>query len=195
MKKFMCFLLVFFTFNSWAQESGGNEKQVITANLGFNMTRVKNLDESGFGLMLGGKYSYFFSPKVGAFIGLDYMQRNASENGLEFTSSAIDIPLGLTFRHTNFFETLSATFLGVYYTLPQGGELTQTGSSADTEGENHFGFLFHSESYFEVSPGFDLGFFGGLKFGFGDQISKVGNLDSTTENNTLDVSFGLAAKF
>ena len=178
-------------------------QHVITGNLGMNMSAIKEIEEPGYGLMLGGKYSFYFSSKVGVFIGLDYIQRNASENNWDVKMTSIDIPFGLTFRYRNWFDALGATFLGLYYNMPQsGGKIEYSGSyapfkgeSVDLEGENHLGFLLHSETYFEVAENFNLGFFGGLKIGFGDYITKWGENDQSDKNNTLDVTFGLAAKF
>ncbi len=183
----------------------GFQEHIFTANLGMNMTRIKEFDNSGFGLMLGGKYSYYFSPKVGAFIGLDYMQRNASEEDLGVTLNAklnfIDIPFGLTFKYRNMLSADGATFLGLYYTLSQGGKLKASpgGDSLDLEGEDHLGFLLHSEIYFEVNESFNLGFFAGLKFGFGNAITKLKSPEATADfykdTNSLDVMFGVVTKF
>ena len=183
------------------------QESAITLNLGMNMTRIKEFDDSGFGLMIGGKYSYYFSPKVGAFIGIDYMQRNASEEGkipgktetLNAKLNFIDIPFGLTFKYRNILSADGATFLGLYYTLSHGGKLKIKSKSLDTEGEDHLGFLLHSETYFEVNENFNLGFFAGLKFGFGNAITEIksseGRMDFNKDTNTLDVMFGVVAKF
>ena len=178
------------------------QSHVFTANFGLNISHIEDIDSAGYGFMLGGKYSFYFSPKVGVFVGLDYMQRNAEESLYEFKMTSIDIPFGLTFRYKTWIAP-GATFLGLYYNLPQGGKAKYTGTedvvfdktSLDIEGENHLGFLLQTESYFEVNENFNLGFFFGLKFGFGDYISKVDKISDPNKNNTLDLMFGAVARF
>ena len=57
----------------------GFKKHIFTTNLGLNTTVIEKFESPGSGLMLGGKYSFYLNPKVGLFVGLDYIQRNASE--------------------------------------------------------------------------------------------------------------------
>ena len=167
----------------------------LSLGVGLNVSRTKGLAEAGYGLATGAKYSFFFSPKVGVFTGVDYTQRSGAENGAEFSMPSLDIPLGLTFRYRNMLDGESATYLGAYYALPLTGEADDGTSTVELEGEGHFGFLLHTETYFPVTPEFNLGFFAGFKFGFGDAVTEVDGIASPDNNTALDINLGLAARF
>ncbi len=192
-----------------SKETNPFERQhVFTGNGGLIYTVVEGITDPKTGFMLGGKYSFYFSSRVGAFIGLDYMSRNSSEVNWEMNLTSIDIPFGLAFRYRSLFNSLGTTFLGLYYNSLQDGKIEYKGnknsswngissskSPLDIEAEDHFGFLLQSETYFEVTESFHLGLFCGIKFGFGDATGKTGGVPSEYENNTFDAMLGLAAKF
>ena len=122
---------------------------------------------------------------------------------MEIKINSVDIPLGLAFRHGSFMKNADgATFLGLYYTLPLSGKIKLANTSVDTEGENHLGFLLHSETYFDVSESIDIGFFFGMKFGFGNALTKfksgdstVDDLDLNKDTSTADFTLGTVIRF
>ncbi len=180
------------------------EQHIITGNVALNWSLIRGISVTGYGLMLGGKYSYFFSPKVGAFIGLDYVQRNASENEWEYQLTSVDIPFGLAFKYRSWFDnSLGATFFGLYYHNPLEGNVEYKGDKIvvdgppkrKIEGAGHLGFFLQSEMYFKVTENFSLGLFYGIKFGFADAITKVGTRKSKYNNSTMDMMFGLTTRF
>ncbi len=166
------------------------QKHLFTANLGTTFSLIEKTGTKP-GLMLGGKYSFYFSPEMGVFIGLDYMERSFSNNfsthisahkALNLKMTSIDIPFGVTFRYGNPLSASGASFLGLYYSLPQNGksELRETfryrgekSYSGDLEGKSYLGLLLHSETYFKINKTFALGFFFSLKFGFENAITKA----------------------
>ena len=85
------------------------------------------------------------------------------------------------------FDASSVTFVGLYYSLPQNG----SSDPSNLEGENHLGFMWTAETFFSVSPRFMLGFFGGLKYGFGNVIKNTSGI----KTNSFDAILGIAARF
>lgn len=124
------------------KEMNGNkfEEHIFTANLGVNISSIEGVESPGNGLMLSGKYSFYFK-KAGVFVGLDYIQRNASEASnkasIDFELTSIDIPFGLAFKHKSFFESLGAfvgikTGFGNYITKIQGFSVNQDDDVSST---------------------------------------------------------------
>ena len=196
-----------------------NKRQNVLAHIAVNIVSGST-DRTGIGFSLGGAFSYYFVPKVGVFVGTDYVKRNIKdESAYRYRSSDssgiysdtpdtnedisltyLDIPFGFTFRYITPFmkDIINAFYLGLFYAIGLDGDVKYTNqeglmipSPKEIKEKNYLGLLFASENYFPVYGHFKMGFFVRFKFGFSESVTVY-------KNNGINISemfIGLGFKY
>jgi hypothetical protein len=205
MKSFMFILSLFVAISvpSYAEESFESATTVpyITtdAKVGINLLSSFLTDNGAtknrisFSGGLSG--NLFFSNNVGVFLGLDYATRGyESVGGLKYTATWLDAPFGLVFSHRGLIlsEVKMATKLGGFYAQPL-GDLSTSGSSSvfNTTTRRSAGLYVASDSFFTVTPTFELGYSVWVKWGLSEAFEQPNFNELET---IMEIGMGLAAR-
>lgn len=185
--------------NVWDEDTGNRLR--ILGHLDMNVTKVKEVDDSGISFDVGAQGVYFFSPNIGVHAGLTYNSGAAEDPIADYSVTYLDIPLGVTFAWqpsgmpgvTNYFN------LGLFFGIPIADLEADTPiGTAELDTNTMFGLNLESYTLFPIDTGLSLGLHAGFKFGFNDvsDAQTVAGFGPLPESGSyVQVMLGLGAKF
>ena len=145
--------------------------------------------DGGFGFGLGALGTYYFSPFVGVYTGVEYFSRKYELNETS-NINYIDIPLGVGFRWKSGYVTHTGNF-GVFLSKPL-DEFEDPGVvGGKAELQQMIGFEVGGATYFPVTEQFNPGMIFMGKFSF---KSPFGSKDFEDVRQVV-LDFGLSGRF
>lgn len=209
-----CLLIfgTFFTSTTHADEIGLSSQGVIDTNskslsaemrFGFS-PYTSYLSRTGpsyptMNTSTGVRLSYFLSPSIGLFSGLDVATRAFELNSGKISSPIfLDIPFGVEFRHSGalgFKRAIQHFRLGGFFTAPT-GSLRDYGEVQAAEGKFTGGALLEGTVLFPILKNFYIGPNLGLKFGIRTPFSAPPEYNYINKViSFLDYSMGLSTSY
>ncbi len=173
------------------------ESQVkILANLDVAFSALSGAN-SKVTLGAGTDVDWFFTPNVGAFVGLDYNPIRSKRSGADLEVTYLDIPFGAAFNfgsgssialgamNGNFNAIMN---VGLYAGMPL-SKFKIAGTDIDSA-NTIIGLNVEGHGIYKFSQTFGLGFHAGLKYGFNEVVDNVGD-----DYKPFVISAGLGLQF
>lgn len=179
--------------DDFLDREGFNFETMLGLNILSTISNITN-SESQISFLGGVSGNYFFTNRVGAFLGLQYTRRGYG-NGVSSNSAGyMDIPFGFAFNiSSQLFDNARNHFrLGGYLAVPISdySGTASVSSAALLDATSFFGFYFDSVTHFKISETLTLGPAVWGKIGLGSASAST-----IVSTKAIELGLGVALGF